>query len=258
METINKNIRFLRDQAGWTQKELAGKLDIKQPVIGAYEEFRSVPPIPVAVKIADLFKMDLDTLIRVDLGKGIKKKNNTEKYRRGKDVLTITVNSQNKENVEFVNHKASAGYLMGYHDTEFVKELPKLNLPFLSRNNTYRAFEITGDSMLPVPSKSVIVGEYVENISDIKNGDCYIVITKEEGIVYKRIYNFLKESNKILLVSDNTVYDPYFLDFNDIIEVWKKVKLIIEEIEESVSLSGNQIASIVLNMQQQLSKFKNR
>jgi transcriptional regulator with XRE-family HTH domain len=258
MEIINKNIRFLRDQAGWTQKELAGKLDVKQPVIGAYEEFRSVPPIPMAIKLADLFKIDLDTLIRIDLGKGVKKKSNIDKYRRGKDILAITVDTQNKENVEFVNQKASAGYLSGYNDTEFVRELPKLSLPFLSRNNTYRAFEISGDSMLPIPTKSVIVGEYTEDISDIKNGSCYIIITKEEGIVFKRVYNFLKESNKILLVSDNPLYEPYFIDFNNIIEVWRKVKIIIEGIEENIPMSGNQIASIVLNMQQQFNKFKGR
>lgn len=258
MEIINKNIRFLRDQAGWTQKELAAKLDVKQPVIGAYEEFRSLPPIPMAIKIADLFKIDLDTLVRLDLGKGTKKKSNIDKYKRGKDILAITVDSQNKENVEFVNQKASAGYLNGYNDTEFVKELPKLSLPFLSRNNTYRAFEINGDSMLPIPTKSVIVGEYVENISDIKNGDSYVIITKEEGIVFKRVYSFLKESNKILLVSDNPIYEPYFLDFNNIIEVWKKIRIIIEGIEENTFISGNQIASIVLNMQQQINKFKGR
>jgi len=83
--------------------------------------------------------------------------------------------------------------------------LPKLNLPFLSSNTTYRAFEITGDSMLPVPSKSIVIGEYVADLSHIKNGEAYIIITKEEGIVYKRVYNFLKESNGILLVSDKSI-----------------------------------------------------
>jgi ribosome-binding protein aMBF1 (putative translation factor) len=103
MENINKNIRYLRELAGWKQKELAAKLDVKTPVVGSYEEFRSIPPIPIATRIADLFKIDLDTLIRVDLGKGQKKKNNANRYKKVKDVLAITVDSQNRENVEFIN-----------------------------------------------------------------------------------------------------------------------------------------------------------
>jgi transcriptional regulator with XRE-family HTH domain len=257
MEIINKNIRYLREEAGWTQKELAAKLEVKPPVIGSYEEFRSIPPIPMATKIADLFKTDLDSLIRVDLGKGKKKKSNSDKYNKGKDVLAITVDSQNKENVEFVNQKASAGYVAGYHDTEFVKQLPKFNLSILPGNRTHRAFEITGDSMLPIPSKSIVVGDYVEDLSEIKDGECYIVITND-GIVYKRLYNFLKDSNKILLLSDNPTYEPYLVDFNDIIELWRKVKIVIDRIETVNNLTGNQIAGFMLDMQNQISKVKKK
>jgi transcriptional regulator with XRE-family HTH domain len=256
MEIINKNIRYLREQAGWTQKELAGKLDVKLPVIGSYEEFRSIPPIPIATKIADAFNIDLDSLIRVDLGKGKKKKNNSDRYKRGNDVLAITVDSQNKENVELVNQKASAGYLAGYNDTEFVQELPKLQLPFLSRNNTHRAFEIMGDSMLPVPSRSIVIGEYVSDLSEIKDGEPYIIITEEEGIVYKRVYNFLKDSNGMLLVSDNPLYKPYFIHFHDVVEVWKKVRIIIDSIESNTTLSGNQLASFAIDLHHELIRKK--
>jgi transcriptional regulator with XRE-family HTH domain len=256
MEIINKNIRYLREQAGWTQKELAAKLDVKPPVIGSYEEFRSVPPVPMVTKIADVFKIDLDSLIRIDLGKGKKKKNNTGKYKRGNDVLAITVDSQNKENVELVNQKASAGYLAGYNDTEFVQDLPKLQLPFLSKNKTYRAFEIVGDSMLPIPSKSIVIGEYVSDLSEIGNGETYVIITKEEGIVYKRVYNFLQDSKGMLLVSDNPLFKPYFIHFNDVIEVWKKVRIIIDSLDLNAAISGSQIASFALNIHNELSRKK--
>lgn len=67
MELINKNIRFLREKEGWTQKQLADKLGIKKSMVGAYEEFRSVPLLKTSVRIADLFKVDLNVLIREDL-----------------------------------------------------------------------------------------------------------------------------------------------------------------------------------------------
>ena len=69
VELINKNIRFLREREGWTQKELAARLGIKKSMVGAYEEFRSIPLLKTTVKIADLFRMDLDELIRTDLEK---------------------------------------------------------------------------------------------------------------------------------------------------------------------------------------------
>lgn len=256
MDAINKNIRFLREQAGWTQKELAAKLDVKQPVIGAYEEFRSLPPIPVIIKISDLFKIDIDTLLRTDLAKGSKKSRDEVKYHKGKDILAITVNSSNKENIELVNQKASAGYMNGYNDVEYVKELPKIDLPFLSKNNTYRAFEIKGDSMLPIPSKSIVIGQYVSNLSEIIDGEVYVILTKDEGVVFKRVYSFLKESNGMLLISDNPLYKPYFVHFNDVIEVWKKTKIIIDGIESSQTVTGNDIASFALNIHRELTKIK--
>ena len=120
-----------------------------------------------------------------------------------REVLAITVDSNNKENVELVSHKASAGYLSGYQDTEFVKDLPKISMPVLPKNKTYRAFEIQGDSMLPVQPGSIIFGEYVENIGSVKNGKLYILVTKQDGIVFKRVFNFTKDEGKLLLVSDN-------------------------------------------------------
>ena len=51
----------------------------------------------------------------------------------------------------------------------------------------YRAFEIIGDSMLPTPSGSVIVGEKVDNLEEVKNNAACIVVSRNEGIVYKRV-----------------------------------------------------------------------
>jgi len=44
--------------------------------------------------------------------------------------------------------------------------------------------------MLPVQPGSIIFGEYVEDVSGIKNGKLYILVTKQDGIVFKRIFNF--------------------------------------------------------------------
>ncbi|HMP98245.1 MAG TPA: LexA family transcriptional regulator [Cyclobacteriaceae bacterium] len=230
MEIINKNIRFLREQQGWTQKELAAKLDISKAMVGAYEEFRSIPLIPVAVKIAELFQLDLDTLVKTDLSKQDPAKANKEKFQRGKNVLAITVDRKGNEQVDLVTQKASAGYLTGYQDTEYIQDLPKISLPFLTQRGTYRAFEITGDSMLPLQPGSIVLAEYVDDLNKIKDGACYVILTRDEGISYKRVYNFLAASEKLLLVSDNISYAPYTVDAIDVIEVWKMKRLIVNEV----------------------------
>jgi transcriptional regulator with XRE-family HTH domain len=218
MKIINQNVRFLREREKWTQKEFATKLDISVSQLGAYEEFRATPPLPIVVKIADLFKIDLDTLIRIDMGKGSAKKLKKNRLMRGKEVLAITVDQGDRENVELVNQKAFAGYLSGYYDVEFVKELPKVNLPMLPRNATYRCFEIKGESMLPVMPGSFVIGSFIDDLDKIKDGVTYIVVTND-GIVYKRVFKFMKDE-KLLLVSDNAEYKPYLVNMSEVLQIW--------------------------------------
>ncbi len=104
--------------------------------------------------------------------------------------------------------KAAAGYLAGYADPDFIDELNTFTLPMLCGGN-YRAFEIIGDSMLPTQSGSVIVGEKVEDIDGIKTSNTYIVVSRNEGIVYKRVLKSNRSKNKVTLVSDNPLYEPY-------------------------------------------------
>ncbi|HZI25064.1 MAG TPA: helix-turn-helix transcriptional regulator, partial [Chryseolinea sp.] len=149
MPIVNKNLKFLRVQQGLTQKQLAEKLGLKQAAIGAYEEERATPPLASLLDIIKIFNVNLDDLVKYDLSR-ISEKERKSMGSGKREVLAITVDSNNKENVELVSHKASAGYLSGYQDTEFVKDLPKISMPVLPKNKTYRAFEIQGDSMLPV------------------------------------------------------------------------------------------------------------
>jgi transcriptional regulator with XRE-family HTH domain len=220
MAIIDKNLKFLRGQQGLTQRQLAEKLGLKQAAIGAYEEERATPPLACLLDIARIFNVTLDNLVNRDLSTLPPKEWKSKPQNRGKEVLAITVDRENRENIELVLQKASAGYLSGYQDPEFVKDLPKISLPTLPKNRTHRAFEIQGDSMLPIQPGSIIFGEYVENASSIKNGKLYILVTRQDGIVFKRVFNFADQEGKFLLVSDNRQYAPFAVDGNDILEIW--------------------------------------
>src|ERR1043165_6267571 len=179
MAVANKNLKYLRKLRGWTQEEFAQKIRIKRSLIGAYEEERAEPRIDVLEIVADMFKVTLDELLRQDLS--IQKTGSYLAKRRQMKMMSAERNI-----IHFVPVKAAAGYLAGYADSEFIDELNTFTLPMLSGGN-YRAFEIVGDSMLPTPSGSVIVGEKIDNIEEVKNNNAYIVVSRNEGIVYKRI-----------------------------------------------------------------------
>jgi transcriptional regulator with XRE-family HTH domain len=258
---VNKNLKFLRSRQGLTQKQFAEKLGLKQSAIGAYEEERATPPLACLLEISDMFKISMDNLTRRDLSKLQEKEWKAQQLARGKEVLAITVDRDNKENVELVTQKASAGYLNGYQDPEFISELPRISLPVLPRNATYRAFEIKGDSMLPLQSGTIVFGEYVDNLSGLKNGQLYVVVTKDEGIAFKRVFNALKEEEQLLLVSDNRAYPPYTVDAGDVLEAWSAkgfFSMKFPEVEPLESVSLDYMALTVVRLQTELERMKKK
>ena len=220
MSNIANNLKYLRKKKGLTQQNFADEMEIKRSLVGAYEEDRAEPKYELLKKIAEHFELSIDEFINEKINDGWKPKlKSTGSNLR---VLSVSVDSNDKENIELVPVKASAGYLNGYADPEYISELPKFQLPIAAlRQGTYRAFEIMGDSMLPVQPGSVIIGEYLDNWSDVKTGDTYIVVSKTEGVVYKRAGNKFKESKELKLISDNKIYDPYAIAAEDILEIWK-------------------------------------
>jgi transcriptional regulator with XRE-family HTH domain len=268
---INTNLKFWRRELALTQAQMAEKLGIKRSLVGAYEEGRAEPKLTTLVNMARQFGITLDALVTTDFSK---KKNakaamlqmqnqnaapalDATASRPGGNlrILALTVDKDQNENIELVPLKASAGYLIGYADPEYLEELPKFRLPMLGTNGTYRAFEISGDSMLPIASGTVIVGRYVDDWLSIKDGTPCIVVSSKEGIVFKRVFNRLKDAAMLALHSDNPVYSPYEIDVEDVVEIWE-AKSYISNTFPIADLSLNRLASIVLDLQQQMTTMK--
>ncbi len=248
MSIAGQNLKYLRKLRGWTQEEFANKLGIKRSLIGAYEEERADPRLDVLEILADIFKLSLDELLLKDLS------NTADNYlakRRQQKMM-----SADRNVIHFVPVKAAAGYLASYADTEFIDELNTFTLPMLAGGN-YRAFEIIGDSMLPTPSGSIIVGEKIENTTDIKNSQAYIVVSRNEGIVYKRIEKNGRSKNKLTLVSDNPQYQPYQVNAEDVVELWQ-AQMVISKISQQQRWDVNSLASMVNNLQSQVSTLKKK
>ena len=223
MISLGNNIRYLRKQVGYTQEQLAKKIGVKRPLIGAYEEGRVEPKLATIINISRLFKVSLDDLICKELDvKGVSTNTSIDFSGRKLRVLPITVDKDDNERSSLVSVKASAGYTNGYGDVDYIEHLPSFSMPFpeIPQDKTIRVFQIQGESMLPVMPGSYIVCEYLQDWSGIKNDECYVLVTKEEGIVYKRLLNNLKDG-ELTLKSDNTDYQPYKVKVQDVLEVWK-------------------------------------
>jgi transcriptional regulator with XRE-family HTH domain len=249
---LQQNIKYLRKQEGLTQGELAHKLGIKRSLIGAYEEGRAVPKLLVIQQISLLFNLSIDRLLTHDLA--------NEKTRTGIDIriLSTVVDTNNNERISIVPIKASAGYLNGLADPEYVAELSHFALPVseLSHGLTYRVFQIKGDSMLPVPSGAYVFCSYVESFSGIRNGKPYVVITANDGIVYKRIYNHIETDRTLMLHSDNKAYEPYSVNAADVLEIWQAIGFLTFELPEPAKVDVDQLSSIVFKMQEQIRELK--
>ena len=254
MVNLNENIRFLRKKKGWTQDKFSKKIGIKRSLVGAYEEGRADPRLNNLLKIADIFGVSLDNMLTKD----VKKISNNEMKLSSDEkvkVLSITVDNSDNENIEFVNEKASAGYLNSYSDFEYIEKLPRFQLPFLRSSGTHRAFEIKGDSMLPLKPGSIVFGKYLESLLSIKDNKTYIILTKTEGILYKRLS--IQEDQKIKLISDNLIYKPYYISFDDIIELWESIGFFSYDLPKPND-SINQLKNVVENIQSDINNIKNK
>jgi transcriptional regulator with XRE-family HTH domain len=260
---FNSNIKLLRQRKNRTQDIIAGELGISRSTLNSYENGSVVnPTLEALISFSKYYKLSVDTLIKVDLSK--LGEFQLSELERGNDVfvtgsklrvLATTVDSENRENIEVVPLKAKAGYKNGYADPEFIKKLPTFQLPILFNDRKYRMFQLNGDSMLPIPDKSWVIGEYLENFYDIKDGNAYILLTSDEGIVFKVIYNKLKKHKSLELRSLNPVYEPYEVAANEIKEVWRFCNFISSELPET-AWEKDKIIKRIERMESEMKEMK--
>lgn len=212
---IAENLKCLRRSRDLTQETLAEILEISTSQYSNYEQGTRGIPIGVLCSISSYYNIALDVIVKGDLTRVDLK--NLINIGINRLLFPIIIEGDKKiENIEVVPLKASAGYLAGYTDPIFIETLPRMKLPFFDKG-TYRAFPITGDSMLPIRHGSIIVGEYIEKLEYIKDGKTYVILTTD-GISYKRV---IKEENTLLMVSDNKQYKPYRVALENILELWE-------------------------------------
>jgi transcriptional regulator with XRE-family HTH domain len=259
---FDSNIKLLRKRKKLTQDEVAEELSMKRSTLSGYENRVAQPGLDILLLFADYYKISVDTILKVDLGK--LSETQLRQLEHGEDVflrggnlriLASTVSSDNQENIELVPVKAQAGYSNGFSDPEYISELQVFRLPFLSEEKKYRTFQLTGDSMLPIPEKAWVTGEYVLDWRSLKTGEACVVLTLDDGVVFKIVENRIEQEGKLILYSLNPMYEPYEIQVSEIREIWKFVHFISHEIPDPV-IPENQLVRTVAGLKQDLDRMK--
>ena len=208
---------------GLSQEKAAQKLDLTRSTLSSYENGTCEPNFTTLKKFSSFFDVSLDYLLGLCDESQLNIPDVSGRFLR---VLSSTHDQYGQENIELVPEKAKAGYRTGFADPEFIKVLPAFQLPFLSKQKKYRSFQISGDSMPPLEDGAYVTAEFVENWHLVKDGFPYIVVTKNDGVVFKVLYNKIKQEQNFLLCSTNTQYQPYSVPIEEISEIWKFVNFI--------------------------------
>ncbi|UKN01830.1 helix-turn-helix domain-containing protein [Paracrocinitomix mangrovi] len=260
---IGENLKLLRKRRKLSQEEIAIELGLTRSSYSGYENGVAEPNLSTLIKFSSFYNISLDKLIKRDLGKV--SENEWDKIDKGIEadvegknlrVLAMTVDNDNNDNIELVPEKARAGYTSGFSDPDFISVLPTFQLPFLKKDRKYRTFPIKGDSMPPVSDGSFVVAEYVENWSNIKDGYPYIVVTLDDGIVFKNVYKRLSDSQSFQLCSTNPAYEPYEVHANEIVEIWKFVNYISSDLPTS-EFKESELTKAILELQKDVKHLKN-
>ncbi len=258
-----QNIKLLRSRKKASQEEASQALELPRSTYSGYENETAEPSLSTLIRIASFYNISLDKIVKTDLSKVADLQ--LREMEEGYDidltgakmrVLATTVNENDQENIELVPESAKAGYTAGFSDPDYIKVLPTFQLPFLSREKKYRSFPVSGDSMPPVVNGAFVTGEYIQNWLTIKSGFPYIIVTKSDGIVFKIVYNKLKDGNKLHLVSTNPFYEPYDVDIREVVEIWKFVNYISSELPKDEDKVDN-LSATVYNLQNEIRQIKN-
>jgi transcriptional regulator with XRE-family HTH domain len=146
-------------------------------------------------------------------------------YRRFQAPKIITIDSQGEENIIYVPVKARAGYMLGYGDPQFIQSLSAYRLPGYT-NGTYRIFEVEGHSMFPTLQDADRVIARWADISEVRDDRVYVLVTRTQGVLIKRLINRHHEG-KIIVKSDNNhagEFPTIVMDVDEVAEIWYVVE----------------------------------
>ncbi|MGC8803066.1 MAG: hypothetical protein ACP5PS_04750, partial [Bacteroidales bacterium] len=92
---------------------------------------------------------------------------------------------------------------------------------------------------------------------NIVNGHAYLILTLEEGIVFKIVENLLETEGKLTLYSLNPTYQPYDVYVSQIKEVWQFVHYISSELPDPL-VPKDEVMQMLESIKKDIELLKSR
>lgn len=240
MSTVSENIKYLRKLKGYTQEQFAERIGIKRSLVGAYEEARANPKEIYLDSMAEVLGVEVEHLLHENLkekgrklGAGMILKLNpslpeaepkSERSMENQVMESATdledgaitgaqmdlfgsavrvVEEPLEQKMEAVSVPArSTSSAKGWKEesqavsnTDFLKLIEGL----LSTQEGYRLFMQPDD--IPLNGTSV-VGKRLHGVESVLNDHLYIIVTRDDQVLFRRAFNQLAIKGTLILSSD--------------------------------------------------------
>lgn len=225
MDNANTRLNDAIRRLGLTQKQLAYELGTSQPAISAIAKGTRPLTEGFACRVESLYGVSSTWLLT---GEGeMFKKEGVFKGTAHKEI------NENLASLEFVSHKATASFVEHYGtDNREIEYIGVIPMPGEELDNSYKVFEVTGESMLPQikPMARILVHEIPKTKWHYAEG--VVVVVLKDMILIKRItQNALDTDSWIELSSDNPKYGRKVVQLCDIRAIFKAIRKISEPID---------------------------
>jgi len=217
-----RRFKQLRHELGLTQQAFAESLHIKGSIADIERGKTKLPGATVA-RLLKTYNVNPLWLY----GESEQKHLEAEQSLMPK---VVTLDVERNENIAMVNVKASAGYAHNLQDTEWYDTLPAFNLPLPEyRNASFRAFQVQGDSMLPVLQQGEwVIAKAEESLGALSENNIYVVVLGDTVVVKKTQFT----PSGLRLISLNSLYPPIDVKPAEVREIWRVTAKITSNLDQ--------------------------
>lgn len=159
--------------------------------------------------------------------------------------------AQHFPTIQWVARNKQAEYIANFQNPAYLNGLPLFQLPNLP-TGYYRAFESGEDFTYP---GSILVGTFIRNWYDIKDGMQYVFLLRGHGLIYRNVFNQVKTAGILLLTSDNAELEELEVPLQDVLEVWE-VKAFVSVQMPVPQPSLERVTQLVDELQMELSQYR--
>jgi transcriptional regulator with XRE-family HTH domain len=150
-----------------------------------------------------------------------------------------------------VKANAIKDYLANCQKVDYLRSLPTISLPFINSERS-RAFEMGNDFPL---QNSIVVGNGISDWSEVKDGKFYVLLTAQQGVIYRRVYNQVKIKGALLLSSDNPTIPSFEISIKDVVEIWEVNSFISQQLPEP-HISLERVKDLVDDLTHELDRLR--